>query len=140
MGASIHIKGTASSTVDSIFVCRCRQGRPLPLAGDLAVALTADLNALRDGGLVPTLGDSRCMAYGHIIRQAVNTLMESWRASQPVEHKLERLARYFAAFGGQEAVRMLTGETRPLKGAAAHSDQVSLPVAAKGSAHAPISV
>lgn len=140
MGASIHIKGTVSSTVDSIFVCRRRQNKPLPPAGDLAAALAADLNGLRDGGLVPTLGDTRCVAYGHIIRQAVNTLMKNWRTSQPVEHKLERLAQYFADSGGQETVRVLTGETRPLKGVAAYSDQASLPVAAKGSTHAPISV
>lgn len=140
MGASIHIKGTASSTVDSIFVCRRRKDRALPEVDDIAGALAKDMWALRAGGLAPTLGDACCVTYGHIIRQAVNALAEGWQAGHSAKYKLERLAQWFVAFGGQEAVRELAGEPRSAGGPQTCCGQNSFPLAAQGSTHAPISV
>ncbi|MDR0355715.1 MAG: hypothetical protein LBJ64_08280 [Deltaproteobacteria bacterium] len=110
MGASIHIKGAASSTVDSVFVCRRPQDRDIPepeVVGDL---IREDMLALEESGLKATLGDKRCVTYGHVIRQAVNGLAEKWRTSLAAEDKLDILARWFAAFGGHEALRELAGE------------------------------
>ncbi|WP_185702384.1 MULTISPECIES: DUF1156 domain-containing protein [unclassified Desulfovibrio] len=140
MGASIHIKGTGSSTVDSIFVCRRRQDRTILKPDDIDNAVRDDMQALETGGLTSTLGDTRCVTYGHIIRQAVNDLVADWKTQRPVEDKLDILARWFVSFGGQEAVRGLTGENCSHNSQYSYSNQTSLPIAVKGSAHGPISV
>jgi hypothetical protein len=98
------------------------------------------MRALEAGGLKATLGDTRCVTYGHIIRQAVNALAEKWHAPLPVEDKLELLAHWFATFGGREAMRELTGENDSPKSRYMYHDQTSLPIAVKGSVHGPISV
>jgi putative DNA methylase len=49
MGASLHISGTGSSIIDSVFVCR--RGATRRQAGSLAVLVAADVEALRRGGL-----------------------------------------------------------------------------------------
>jgi len=116
MGASIHIKGTASSTVDSIFVCRRLQDRTIPKAIDISSALQNDIRALEASGLQPTSGDIRCVTYGHIIRQAVNELAENWQPQHLVEVKLDLLARWFAASGSQKAVCAPTGKKCPRNG------------------------
>lgn len=110
MGASIHIKGTISSTVDSIFICRRRKDSPIPEPEDINSALQDDIRALEAGGLKPTPGDIRCVAYGHIIRQAVNALAEGWPKQLPVEDKLGVLARWFTSFDGKIAACELTDE------------------------------
>ncbi|MDL2207743.1 hypothetical protein LJB82_03365, partial [Desulfovibrio sp. OttesenSCG-928-M16] len=141
MGASIHIKGTASSTVDSIFVCRRRQDRGIPKPDDIASALADDMRALEAGGLKPTLGDMRCVAYGHIIRRAVNTLAANWQSQQSAEDKLETFSRWFTDFGGLGTVRALTDEKRPANSQPVYPTLNSLPIAAKeGSIHGSISV
>ena len=112
----------------------------MPEPKNIAAALAEDMRALQVGGLVPTLGDACCVAYGHIIRQAVNVLAEGWQAGHSAENKLEQLTQWFAAFGGQEAVRELTGATRSTKGPQLYCSQSSFPLVAQGSSHAPISV
>jgi hypothetical protein len=100
MSASIHIKGTASSTVDSIFVCRRRQDRNIPEPDVLASAVRDDMQALELGGFKSKLGDVRCVTYGHIIRQAVNALAGNWKTQLLVEDKLEIFVRWLASSGG----------------------------------------
>lgn len=139
MGASIHIKGTASSIVDSIFVCRRRQDTSIPKSNDINQAVQNDMRALETGGLKATLGDIRCVTYGRVIRQAVNELSGNWQPQRPVEDKLNLLARWFASFGGQKAVGALTGENCSRNGQYAYQDQISLPIAVKGSMNGPIS-
>jgi hypothetical protein len=140
MGASIHIKGTASSTVDSIFVCR-RQDGAIPKPDDIARTLRSDMQALEAGGLKPTLGDTRCVAYGHIIRATVNALAATWSPRSPAENKLETLSRWFVEFGGQVAVHEFTGERRSHQIPLPYSPSNPVPVAAKqGSVHGPISI
>lgn len=107
MGASIHIKGTGSSTVDSIFVCRCIQEGSSVHPEDMAELLKEDLRALETGGLRLTLGDMRCIAYGHTIRTIVNSLVPTWMPQDPTEKKLEALSHCFTALGGQETVQKL---------------------------------
>ena len=140
MGASIHIRGTASSTVDSIFVCRRRQDIPIPKPGDIVKAVLDDIQALEAGGLKSTFGDTRCVAYGHIIRQAINHLAENWQKQRTVEDKLELLGRWFASFGGQENAQKLIGECCSRKGPHIHHAQDTLLVAAKRHIHAPVSI
>ena len=141
MGASIHIKGTTSSTVDSVFVCRRRQDMPTPEPDDIADVLRRDMQALEAGGLNATSGDARCVAYSHIIRLAVNVLAENWHSNQIIDKKLEVLSKWFADFGGLEAVHMLIGEEWSSLTSSAYRTSSSLPIAVKeGTVHGPISV
>lgn len=111
MGASLHIKGTVSSTVDTVFVCRRRQDRGIPPAISIGKELAADVDALHKSGLAVTQGDKRCVAYGHIIRQAINTLAQAWEIDKKTEEKLDFFHSWFVNFGGQKAVQILTDES-----------------------------
>lgn len=122
MGASIHIKGTASSTVDSIFVCRRRQDKSIPKLGDIDKAVQNDMRALEAGGLKATLGDTRCVTYGRIIREAVNELAGNWQPQQPVEDKLAFLAQWFVSFWGQKTICEFTGENCSRGGGYTYND------------------
>ena len=93
MGASIHIHGTGSSIVDTVFVCRDRGTTPRAWLFEdddgLAGILAKELGELRAAGMKPTAGDIRCTALGHITRMAIWKLRPSWDATLPVEKKLE---------------------------------------------------
>ncbi len=76
MGASLHIAGTGSSILDSVFVCR---RSPLTVnSDDVEFALARDIQLLREGGVRVTTGDVRCLMSGHVARTAVNRLRPSW--------------------------------------------------------------
>ena len=73
MGASIHISGTESSIIDSIFVCRSTGlARRTLLADDvesIADLVQQDVSALTAAGVRVGLGDIRCIARGHLTRE-----------------------------------------------------------------------
>jgi hypothetical protein len=92
MGGSIHISGTGSSIVDTVFVCR-RNATILKKwifrdAAQLVAIMQDELAQLRNGGMNPTAGDIRCIAYGHITRMAISNLLKTWDISQPTAGKL----------------------------------------------------
>jgi hypothetical protein len=99
MGASIHISGTKSSRVDTIFVCRTTgtvQGWQYETdVQTLGKLLRADLGDLRQAGLIPTAGDARCLLLGHLTRLVVWHLRASWKASLPVDTKLAQVEDIF---------------------------------------------
>ena len=108
MGGSIHIHGTESSIVDTVFVCRStgRVARA-ELAEDtraLAGLVTRDVGLLREGGVRVTRGDARCVAYGHLTRLAVWRLRGDWKAEAPTAEKLGCVGREVEGFGGWNAV------------------------------------
>lgn len=93
MGGSIHIHGTGSSIIDTIFVCRhsgytSRSGL-FENAVQLAQIINQELVALCTAGVKPTVGDICCIGFGNITRMAIWNLKSSWDASQPTKHKLE---------------------------------------------------
>jgi len=92
MGGSIHIHGTGSSIVDTVFVCRDRGTTPRAWLFEddegLADILARDLAELRAAGMKPTAGDIRCTALGHITRMAIWQLRPSWEATLPTGKKL----------------------------------------------------
>jgi putative DNA methylase len=92
MSGSIHIHGTGSSIVDTVFVCRDRGTTPRAWlfedAQQLAQIMTRELASLRTAGMKPTDGDIRCIAYGHITRMAVWRLRARWNPHQPTANKL----------------------------------------------------
>jgi adenine-specific DNA methylase len=99
MGASIHIKGTSSSIIDSIFVCR----KAVDIPDDESVIfinLRNDIIALSAAPYTPTKGDIRCIAHGHIIRYCVNTLARGWDNKTPVKEKLNALNDCYTRING----------------------------------------
>jgi putative DNA methylase len=92
MGGSIHIHGTGSSIVDTVFVCRDRgttaRAWLFENADGLAGIMAKELEELRAAGMKPSAGDIRCTALGHITRMAVWQIHPSWDATLPVEKKL----------------------------------------------------
>lgn len=92
MGGSIHIRGTESSIVDTVFVCRETGNTSrtwlFRSADELTAVVEQDLDELRAFGMSPTQGDIRCIALGHLTRMAIWNLRGSWRAEHPMEEKL----------------------------------------------------
>jgi hypothetical protein len=95
MSASIHINGTQSSVLDSIFVCRttgtirASQFKATPEA--IKQTLLTDLENLQRAGLTPTTGDARCLLFGHLARLAVWQLRSSWRSDLSVTAQLAQV-------------------------------------------------
>lgn len=96
MGGSIHIHGTTSSIIDTVFVCRDQGQAPrqwlFESAEQLAAIVVRDLAQLSETGRKPTRGDTRCIIFGHLTRMAVWNLRKSWDARLPTAEKLERFA------------------------------------------------
>jgi hypothetical protein len=92
MGGSIHIHGTGSSIVDTVFVCRDRGTTPrdklFENAAQLARIVAGELAELRAAGMKPTGGDIRCIVFGHITRMAIWNLRPTWDPAQSAEKKL----------------------------------------------------
>lgn len=95
MSASLHIAGTNSSILDTVFVCRT--GRYPPSPDDLRTALTHDATAMRAAGLTVTEGDLRCLAAGHVARFAINRLRTIWDREAPLAQRMEWAASCVAA-------------------------------------------
>jgi len=108
MGASIHINGTGSSIVDTIFVCRSTGKVPhrwiAETSESVADIVRADINHLRTGKGIPTRGDIRCIIFGHLIRMAVWKLRGDWDRTMPVKDRLEAVADQIRNSGGLPAV------------------------------------
>ena len=103
MGGSIHIHGTASSIVDTIFVCRRHgQARRDALFEDLdglSAVVHSDLGQLRAAGMTPTAGDIRCIVFGHLTRMAVWRLRHDWDRTQPTSERLDQVRCETVAIG-----------------------------------------
>ncbi len=97
MKGSIHIHGTVSSIVDTIFVCRKTGAVPqfslFSTPEALESVMAHDLAQLVKGGYTPTIGDMRCVLYGHLTRMAVWNLRKSWNCRASTEEKLDIFAR-----------------------------------------------
>lgn len=97
MGASIHISGTSSSVMDTIFVCRStgklRANRFNTDRENIKGMLRYDLEKLQQAGLTPTEGDADCLLLGHIVRLAVWQLYSDWQDNIPVNSKLDRVRK-----------------------------------------------
>jgi putative DNA methylase len=95
MQASIHISGTRSSVMDTVFVCRAtgivRANEFQPAKGTVMRMLASDLENLRRAGLTPSLGDTRCLLFGHLTRLVVWQLRPTWKHNVMVTTKLDRV-------------------------------------------------
>lgn len=103
MGGSIHIHGTGSSIVDTVFVCRTTgntaQKWLFESAEEFTQIVARDLGELRIAGLKPTPGDVRCITYGHATRMAIWNLRPKWDTLKSTAEKLERFGNALAAYG-----------------------------------------
>lgn len=103
MGGSIHIHNTASSIIDTVFVCRThgevRAGQMISSLADLIGVVKDEIGRLGMAGVKVTGGDIRCIVFGHLTRMAVWNLRGTWEKTAPVEVKLQRFATGFDLLG-----------------------------------------
>ena len=108
MGASIHINGTSSSVVDSVFVCRQTGFVPrrwiVNSARELADLIRQEIKALAEGGLIATQGDIRCITCGHMTRLAVWNLRKNWKRDSGTTEKMAIVRSWYSNFGGLESI------------------------------------
>jgi hypothetical protein len=108
MGASIHINGTGSSIIDTVFVCRLTgvmQRKWLATTPEeVAMIVEEDLDHLRAGNVKPTQGDTRCITYGHLIRLAIWSLRLGWNKKDPTTSRIATVADWLQRFGGWSEV------------------------------------
>lgn len=104
MGASIHINGTGSSIIDTVFVCRSTGTVPRKWVADsidgVADLINEDLTKLRSGNVKPTPGDMRCIAHGHLIRLAIWNLRKNWDKDANINIRLSAVSFWISGFGG----------------------------------------
>jgi len=104
MGASIHINGTGSSIIDTVFVCRTTgvvSRKKLPGSVDgVASLIQDDLEELQRGNVKPSLGDTRCIAYGHLVRLTIWNLRSAWDKTADTSKKISAVSKWIRDFGG----------------------------------------
>lgn len=121
MGASIHINGTGSSIMDTVFVCRSTglmsRRTIVSTAEGIAGLVREDLKQLEKGAVKYTQGDMRCIAYGHLIRLAVWYLRNDWDRNAGTDIKMTRVADQIEALGGWQQVKeyLLTDVSAPAR-------------------------
>jgi hypothetical protein len=103
MGGSFHIHGTGSSFVDTVFVCRScgsdRSGQTFKDLAGLETIVRDELAQLRAAGMKPTVGDIRCIVFGHLTQMAVSRLRKRWNKELSTANKLAIFARTIAEAG-----------------------------------------
>lgn len=108
MSASIHISGTGSSIVDTIFVNRSTGHIPRRWIVDspkgISELVKSDLDSLRKAGLKPTQGDIKCVSYGHLIRLAIWGLRSNWDIRLSINEKLAIVLKKINEIGGIEPI------------------------------------
>ncbi len=120
MGGSIHIHGTGSSIIDTVFVCRTSGAVPeewlFSTPHQLREIVAQDLAHLVTAGRTPTHGDTRCIVFGHLTRMAVWTLRHTWNCSKSTEEKLTTLYETMTAYGDPEQLARHGAEAIPAPG------------------------
>jgi adenine-specific DNA methylase len=104
MAASLHIAGTKSSILDSVFVCRDRDfvrqrlfDAPAEPVGDL---VQRDARAMAEAGYTCTVGDLLCLRAGHIAAMAVRALGDTWNPDAPLADRIRLASTTMAAMNG----------------------------------------
>lgn len=114
MSASIHINGTGSSIIDTVFVCRSTGVMPAKWMAtcpqQLADVVKRDLSMLKSGNVHPTRGDIRCVTFGHLIRLAIWSLREQWDKEEDTMNRLARIGTWVSGFGDFADVEAHLGE------------------------------
>ena len=103
MKGSIHIHGTGSSIIDTVFVCRTFGATSeewlFSTADQLTQIVALDLANLKSAGRTPSHGDTRCIVLGHLTRMAVWTLRHEWNRSSRTAEKLASFGDEMTRYG-----------------------------------------
>lgn len=110
MGASIHIKGTNSSRVDTLFICRSAKSlsyknQLLCSPEEIAKFVDIDISNLIKAKLKPKKGDIRCIAYGHMIRSAIAYLSTNWDKDKSTKERLTSVRMALEEIGGLDTMQ-----------------------------------
>lgn len=89
MSASLHIAGTKSSILDSVFVCRRPDRSPMSDLRTVQGRTAADVAAMRAVPYEPTAGDIACLTAGHLAAETIRSLRSSWNPDLPLEQRFE---------------------------------------------------
>jgi hypothetical protein len=120
MGGSIHIHGTKSSIIDTVFVCRTSGATPEEWLFDsrdgLLQAVNKDLACLSAAGRIASTGDTRCIILGHLTRMAVWDLRSSWDQSLSTGDKIAALRGRMMSYGDPDDLTKLVDPPKPLGG------------------------
>ena len=131
MGGSIHIHGTGSSIVDTVFVCRDNgagaEQRELAHREGLVEAARTDAAALTASGRSPTRGDLRCIVLGHLTREAIRELRPGWKSGRPTRRKLAAVAEVLGRFGDPGELAEAAASPN-LSEASEREKQIALPI------------
>lgn len=108
MSASIHIAGTGSSIIDTVFVCRTTGSVPLRwicrTADELSVIVAEEGGKLSNAGVKLTVGDLTCIVQGHLTRLAVWNLRNGWDEGMLPGDKMSAVGDWINSFGSVEAI------------------------------------
>ena len=109
MGGSIHIHGTSSSILDTVFVCRTKGSTSRRWLFDtperLAEIATDDRTELETTGRSLTQGDVRCIIFGHLARMAVWELRGAIGTIPiPMAQKIKTFDNAVHAYGDPEKI------------------------------------
>jgi len=102
MAASLHIAGTSSSILDSVFVCRSAKfvddnGPVLAeYNGDVAALVERDVDAMLQANYRCTPGDVACLRAGHIAGQTVRDLIHGWNSALTVPDRIAVVTEHMA--------------------------------------------
>ena len=100
MSGSIHIHGTGSSIIDTVFVCRDRGETPrrwlFSTTDELTAIVSDDLEQIMMSGRKPTPGDARCVTFGHLTRMAIWNLRHEWNNRISTDEKLDIFSKAVA--------------------------------------------
>ena len=111
MGGSIHIHGTGSSIVDTVFVCRASGAVPENRLFDsperLVDIVSEDLAHLSIAGRTATHGDIRCIVLGHLTRIAVWRLRAAWDRSLCTAKRIGAVCDSMTEYGDPDELSKL---------------------------------
>lgn len=117
MEGSIHIHGTASSIVDTVFVCRVSDTIPenelFNTPEKLIEIVGKDLALLATTGRIPTHGDARCVLFGHLTRMAVWKLHNKWDCTLSTAQKITKFNDMVSGYGDPDQLAQQAATFKP---------------------------
>ena len=120
MGGSIHIHGTSSSIVDTVFVCRTSGTVPenwlFDTSDRLVKIVGEDLAQLATTDRTPTHGDIRCIVFGHLTRMAVWELRNAWDRSLSTAEKIAAFRDRVTIYGDPDQLACRVSPPKPKEG------------------------
>ncbi len=118
MSGSIHIHGTMSSIIDTVFVCRTsgttRRSWLFETSERLVEIVSDDLTKLAATGRRPSYGDTRCIVFGHLTRIAVWELRETWNRSLSTTKKISSFRDRMISYGDPDQLARQATTVGPL--------------------------